>query len=882
VNTAGQKVAAVTGGIGIFFLLATVLSGELRLLIPWAVMTPVSALAGYDRRAALLAVVSVLAAGVALAIDEPGPRPLIGLLALAAAVASRFWKGDHGAVAPGFGRFCAMASAHTMAAGGGLVGAAFVVGWLIKGREAPISYFWMYAGLLLLGGGFVYLIGAWVRTFARDVLHEDVARRWILLACGSALGVALLVLAIRDIPNERTPPERESQLQAAREAVRGRYDLLLVVDPADRLGRELILAAQRATAPSSEDPYGFRSALLLRGRTPAPARDVAFGLVVPLPGGEPGEPLYRLVESPSDDPVEVVEAIARIPLREGAPAYGSYGRLLHDEFRVRWRRGARRGIAFLLERLPTLEELDPGPDEPGAAAGGGLGRERRRDECAAFATGELREIARESAVEPVPWEAALERICRGRQSYRDWELVKRDPEFTTPPPLVVHAVTRERRRARLAAWRGWTRPLGGRVHAAAAPAGLGGAVDLLGEAHDLQVEQPVGELARVARAFRPYLFFDTDDERLRPVDVDWMLAPLDRLSHRTRPSTLSCGPTELTDYACEVAREGTEVPFDRVCDRGFLLSHCENIATAADLGGSLDEAIDFADKARRGPGGVDPPRMYVHVREEGDRVYLGYWWFERYNVSPWRTEVNCLPGLTFGAVSCHDHQGDWEGVTVVLRRLDHPSARDPYVLGNLLPEEAVYEAHGHPVRWRWDQIELAAEDSAHLATHPVVYVAVGSHASYPRRCLRKECDQSLSGSSIGEGGFDGRRPWRYNREPACDDWSEPSRQDTIGPCLLALPSTDGGRRPMLWNAFPGAWGRAQCTVIAKVCSQVDGPRSPGAQTRFTFYKRSSWRVGPERVLRKRRRLDLSPRWEPTEDELRSAKVPVREALRRGG
>ena len=58
--------------------------------------------------------------------------------------------------------------------------------------------------------------------------------------------------------------------------------------------------------------------------------------------------------------------------------------------------------------------------------------------------------------------------------------------------------------------------------------------------------------------------------------------------------------------------------------------------------------------------------MYVHIKEISGRLYLGYWWFLPFNVSPWRSDVNCLPGFTFSGLTCHDHDGDWEGVTVEL------------------------------------------------------------------------------------------------------------------------------------------------------------------------------------------------------------------------
>ena len=68
-------------------------------------------------------------------------------------------------------------------------------------------------------------------------------------------------------------------------------------------------------------------------------------------------------------------------------------------------------------------------------------------------------------------------------------------------------------------------------------------------------------------------------------------------------------------------------------------------------------------------------------------MFLGYWWFFRYNSSPWLKDSNCLPVLSVGEITCHDHEGDWEGITVVLERRD----------GALHPAAGVYDAHGTAV-----------------------------------------------------------------------------------------------------------------------------------------------------------------------------------------
>lgn len=89
------------------------------------------------------------------------------------------------------------------------------------------------------------------------------------------------------------------------------------------------------------------------------------------------------------------------------------------------------------------------------------------------------------------------------------------------------------------------------------------------------------------------------------------------------------------------------------------------------------------------------PMVYWHLRREpnGDRAAIEYWLLYLYNAFYDR------------------HEADWEGVTVVLQ--------------NGTPTGISYSQH-QARRW------IAWSAQTRLATHPVVYVARGSHANYPR------------------------------------------------------------------------------------------------------------------------------------------------------
>jgi hypothetical protein len=91
----------------------------------------------------------------------------------------------------------------------------------------------------------------------------------------------------------------------------------------------------------------------------------------------------------------------------------------------------------------------------------------------------------------------------------------------------------------------------------------------------------------------------------------------------------------------------------------------------------------------------------------------------------------------------------------------------------------------------------------------VVYVALGTHAAYPRACAaprRRYCKQS--GAPLPEGRFDGKQPWARNSSSACGKT-----------CLQPLP-------PASWARWPGLWGRA-CDRSS--CHRAKGPKSPRLQ-----------------------------------------------------
>lgn len=97
--------------------------------------------------------------------------------------------------------------------------------------------------------------------------------------------------------------------------------------------------------------------------------------------------------------------------------------------------------------------------------------------------------------------------------------------------------------------------------------------------------------------------------------------------------------------------------------------------------------------------------MYGRVVRTEDRIVLQYWLF--YYDNPL-----LLPGTPFG-VFWQSHEGDWEVVNVIL---DEGGT----------PLEAAYSQHCSGQRKAWAAVTKWPGGS----THPVVYVALGSHANF--------------------------------------------------------------------------------------------------------------------------------------------------------
>ncbi|MBX5443457.1 MAG: hypothetical protein IRZ32_18260, partial [Solirubrobacteraceae bacterium] len=287
----------------------------------------------------------------------------------------------------------------------------------------------------------------------------------------------------------------------------------------------------------------------------------------------------------------------------------------------------------------------------------------------------------------------------------------------------------------------------------------------------------------LARRFRPRLRFDST-ERWRPVAATALLA--ERVGGR--PAHAVCRPVRPLRERPDRCAPGTSAPV-----------HGPASLAAAD---DPDAILDLnADGVTTPPGEArspDPacagplrdcdagPSAAIHHRlaRAGAYAVLDYWLLYRYSDAPY--SVRGLPGP--GRLLDTDHEGDWEGVAVAVSA-DDP---DPRTF-----DWAAYAAHAGPPR-RYLRATLSCDGdprpgscAAPGAARPHVYVAAGTHASYPAPChdrgvaalglpgpagralgrwvlgcRQRGVDGPVPAGVLPEGGHDGARPWGADDDPA--------------------------------------------------------------------------------------------------------------------
>ena len=251
----------------------------------------------------------------------------------------------------------------------------------------------------------------------------------------------------------------------------------------------------------------------------------------------------------------------------------------------------------------------------------------------------------------------------------------------------------------------------------------------------------------------------------------------------------------------------------RLCStKQVVVANCTNVDESSDIRNGSNYLEFNTQKLAEHTEGTT---IYVHVTDHDGLKYLDYWWYLPDNPSNAGGGALCGAGFVVAGYTCHDHQSDWEGMTVVFDpKSDQPS-----------PAAVIYSGHTNRTRYTWPALErlwstgyTATIARSHPSTErPLVFIARGTHAAYPTGCPTACTDRFTFHK---EEPHDGRVPWPGPRESEC-----------VALCVTALPTTDRGRKPARWNAYNGHWGNARCELIV-FCSSADPPRSPGQQRRY--------------------------------------------------
>jgi hypothetical protein len=183
-------------------------------------------------------------------------------------------------------------------------------------------------------------------------------------------------------------------------------------------------------------------------------------------------------------------------------------------------------------------------------------------------------------------------------------------------------------------------------------------------------------------------------------------------------------------------------------------------------------ARDFASLRR---GGRAPAVTYAHIAREPRHAgfALQYWFFYYFN------DFNDL------------HEADWEGMQLAFRA-DTPGqalAGAPY--------EIVLFQHAGGEHADWDDAKVERR-----GTHPVVYSAAGSHATFYGSALYLGNGQN--GSGVG-----------------CDNTTTPLT--TVRPRAVLLPDAPVSTGRFAWLSYTGRWGQREAGFN-------NGPAGPNTKT----------------------------------------------------
>lgn len=235
---------------------------------------------------------------------------------------------------------------------------------------------------------------------------------------------------------------------------------------------------------------------------------------------------------------------------------------------------------------------------------------------------------------------------------------------------------------------------------------------------------------------------DTKEEQYQPTSVDAVLGnPTVTLTH------------ERPDGKLEVVKKAPTAADIAGLREGWYLDYEGKV-----LGDTCVYARAFKKLLEEGKA---PAITYAHIAREPNHTgfVLQYWFFWYFN------QFNDL------------HEADWEGMQLAFEAETTAEALEEE------PSEIILFQHAGGERASWEDGKVQKE-----GTHPVVYPAAGSHATFYDSAVYVENGQN--GSGVG-----------------CDVTSEPLRELKLRPVLL--PDTAPEEGAFQWLSYRGRWGERE-------------------------------------------------------------------------
>jgi hypothetical protein len=418
-----------------------------------------------------------------------------------------------------------------------------------------------------------------------------------------------------------------------------------------------------------------------------------------------------------------------------------------------------------------------------------------------------------------------------------WSRVAKNVALQAESRLPTFALLQTTAKRRLAQWKGFAPSNGGTVSVQAL-----GSQTAADAAVRLAIAAPTAQQdLALAMQYRPILLFDRRETAPRPLSITALF---------NEKRVQLCHDEGLAKTTCDEASSDPQLLESGGTHLRLDLPEAEELHRLALEEAAAEPASAAKPAAETGaaavatlPEGLPPPgtvvpaeeekvgsqsAIYVHpasvFREGKELLYLDYWWYLPYNPVKLGGGALCGAGLVIAGVTCHTHESDWEGITVVVDR----TGKVPQ------PVAVQYAQHSNVVRYSWSllreewdgnrEVEGRIAGVSDASARPLVFVAVGSHASYPLPCPNR-CRQ-FPDPGLPEEAHLGNLPWSGNDTNACGKSS----------CLQMLPTHEGGREPALWNGYDGSWGELHC-FLTYYCDSGAPPKSPGNQGR---YKHPTW------------------------------------------